>query len=144
MTEPQGVDPADVTGQQAIEQMTCEISGGSVRLYKTSGDLSTTAELHLCADGTVRLYHFESYRGMPPVVSERFGNPWTVVDARIQGGGVYKAALVRTTFTVLNGLTSGQQPIDEPFETTIEFANGSWHWAGQAVATGQASCHPTL
>src|SRR5919106_1750086 len=53
---PGGTQPGDITGQQAIDQLTAEIRGGSVRRLPTSGDLSESFELHLCADGRFRYY----------------------------------------------------------------------------------------
>jgi hypothetical protein len=134
----------EVTGQAAIDQMTAEIRDGHVRRFRTSGDLSETYELHLCGDGRFRYYHQQSYIGVGPTAVEKFGKPWTVVEALIRTDGSYRGARVQGTFTQQNGFNSGQQAINEPAEALIEFENGQWYWDKQAVQTGQASCDPTF
>ncbi|MGH2761236.1 MAG: hypothetical protein ACRDL4_12730 [Thermoleophilaceae bacterium] len=142
---PPGADqPGDITGQQAIDQLTAELRGGMVRRFRTSGDLSESFELHLCADGRFRYYHHQSYVGFGPVATERFGSPWTVVEALVRPDGSYRGARVRGTFTVENSFNSGQRAINEPAEALIEYQNGQWYWDKQAVQTGQASCDPTF
>ena len=143
-TPPAEPQAGDITGQRAIDQLTAELRGGSVRRSQTSGDLSESFELHLCADARFRYYHHQSYVGLGPSATEKLGNPWTVVEALVRGDGSYRGARVRGAFTQQRTFNSGQQAINEPAEALIEHQNGQWYWDKQAVQTGQASCDPTL
>ena len=141
---PTGTQPGDITGQAAIDQLTAEIRGGSVRRSQTSGDLSESFELHLCADGRFRHYHHQSYIGVGPAATEKHGAPWTVVEALVRSDGSYRGARVRGTFTLERNFNSGQQAISEPAEALIEFQNGQWYWDKQPVQTSDASCDPAF
>jgi hypothetical protein len=142
--------PGDITGQQAIDRMTAEIGGGAVRRFVNQSGESQTHELHLCADRSFRHYFHSSYLSgsfSHVTATEKFGNPWTVVEALIKEDGSYKGARVRGTFTGSRSFSDGNttnQSISEPAETLIELQNGQWYWDKQAVQTLSANCSPTL
>lgn len=131
----------DITGQAAIDQMTEVLNGGGLGDYSSSG--TERYELHLCTDGVARYFHsFNSEFGS--VTSEKFGQPWAVDDAFINSKGTYAAALVGVTFTVQNDFDSGGSQINEPWQTVVEYSEGTWYWAGEVAETLQASCDPTF
>ena len=149
---PPAEQPGDVTGQEAIDQMTAEISGGAVRRFSSSssGDLTSSYQLHFCSDGRFRYYFHETFRsGEFSQVNaiEETGQPWTVVEALIKADGTYRGARVQGTFTERRTASGGErsrEAINEPAEVLIEWLNGQWYWDKEPVETDTASCDPTL
>ena len=150
--DPPPSQPGDITGQEAIDRMTAELSGGAVRRFSNSsdGDLSSTTQLHLCADGRFRHYFHETFVSgdfSTVTTTEQFGQPWTLVEALIRADGTYRGARVQGTFTSRQTQSGGersQEAINEPADTAIEWVNGQWYWDGDRVQTETASCDPTF
>lgn len=140
----------DVTGQQAIDRMTAELRDAAFRNFQNASESSDEFQLHLCGDGRFRYYHnvtFSSPEFSSVTITERFGNPWTVVEALIRADGSYRGAVVRGTYTskrVRDGGSDSTQPVNEPAEVALENQNGQWFWAKKAAQhfPGQASCDP--
>jgi len=127
-------EPGDITGQQAIDQMTTELRGTWIH------DPGTPEyALHMCENGDARYFAHDA-----GFATERFGKPWTVTDAIIRRDGS-KAAIVHVIWTVEHNETGEYQQISRPFNTLLEYANGQWYWEGALSNTGdQASCGPTF
>lgn len=138
---PPDPEPGDITGQQAIDQMTTELRGGFVRDVSSSG--STVWEFHMCETGDARYYSQTSDPTVGAFAVEKFGKPWTVTDAIVKQNGD-KAAIVEVVMTFEHNESGEQKQINEPFRTRIEYYNGQWYWEGELASTGQASCDPTF
>lgn len=131
----------DTMGQAAIDQMTGVIDGAAFGDYSSSG--SERYELHLCTDGVMRYFHsFNSEFGS--VTTEKFGEPWSVKQALINSKETYARVLLEVTFTVRNDSGEGLSETNEPFQTLIEFSQGTWYWAGDVAETFAATCEPTF
>ena len=135
-----------VVGQEAIDQMTQTLNGGAVQFFSSSssGDLSERYEFHMCTDGMARYYQESNHIDFGPIATEKFGQPWQVIDALIRTPDDYMGAIVKVTMTVQNDNSQGGSEINETFQTIIEYSEGSWYWEGNAVQTIAASCEPTI
>lgn len=149
-TEPPAAQPGDITGQAAIDQLTAELSNSDFREHRTKDGLSDAYQLHLCGDGRFRYSHNETFvsDGFSSVtITERFGNPWRVVEALVRADGSYRGARVTGTFThkrVRSGGGDQTEAVNEPAEAVLENQNGQWYWGGRSAAhsPGAASCDP--
>jgi len=133
----------DITGQQAIDTMTEAMRNGAVRYFRNQDDISDTFELHLCGDGQFRWYQHTS-SSLGPMATEKYGQPWTVVEALIKADGSYRGARVQGTFTYQRRLSGAEGQINEPAEAVIEQLNGQWYWDQEPVEVFDASCAPAF
>lgn len=140
--------PGDVTGQQAIDEMSGEISGAAFKTFKTEGSISDAYEFHFCEDKRFR-YRQDTTFSDPQFSSftrtDRFADEWTITKALIRESESYRGALVEGTFTskrTQDGGADTTEPINEPFEGAVEQSNGQWYVAGRVASyhPGQAVC----
>ena len=148
-TPPNTTPPAsgDVTGQQAIDQMTNELKGMLFRQFKSGSSSTETWQMNFCADTSFRYWHEYSYSSdgfFGNTRNEILGKPWTVTDAVIHANGDRSATVKVVPTSAADN--NGPQPTPDPESAVFDNTGGSWHWAGVLAegVTGGANCEPVL